>query len=106
MKYGSLVGLAAVAITALPTDALAERCVGSWGGTAPTTVTFNDGNQLRYCYGQQQCWDAEWVGDKAKKLMFRFGDGGATVEMKAVKGGYSADYRYGSDSAHANLKCN
>ena len=37
MKYGSLVGLTAIAITALPTDALAERCVGSWGGVAPTT---------------------------------------------------------------------
>lgn len=104
MKHASFAALVAASMVALPIAAHAERCVGSWGEGAPTTITFKDGNQLRYCYGQQ-CWNAEWVGDKATKLMFRFGDGGATVEMKAVKGGYSADWRYGGNSAHAFLRC-
>lgn len=83
----------------------AETCKGRWGGEVPTSVTFKSGNNARYCY-QSQCWNVEWSGDKAKKLMLRFGDGGPTVEMKTKAGGYNATWRLGARSSRASLICN
>lgn len=106
MRTGAVTSaiLATVAIFVIPGQALAEKCSGRWGGQVSTTVTFQDGNKLRYCY-QNDCYDSEWLGDKSKRLVFRVGNDGATVEMEARAKGYFATWRFGNQKATATLTC-
>lgn len=84
--------------------AYAEKCTGSWGGVATSTVEFKGGNNVRYCY-QTQCWNSEFTGEKTGKLKFRVGDRGAYVEMRAKGSGYSATWRNGSNYSNAEFRC-
>lgn len=103
-RTAGILAITAAALLFANQSALAEKCTGSWGGSAPTSITFKAGHKLRYCY-RDQCWNSEWLGDKASKLVFRIGNGGATVEMTARKGGYKAIWRNGNNSSRANLSC-
>lgn len=84
--------------------AYAMKCSGGWDGSVPTSVTFQGGDKIRYCY-KIECWNAEIVGEKPKKFMFHVGNSGATVEMVARSGGYRATWRFGNNSSRANLQC-
>ena len=93
-----------IAVVAWSGGAYAMKCSGAWDGSVPTSVTFQGGDNIRYCY-KTECWNSEIIGDKSKKFMFRVGNSGATVEMVARSGGYRATWRYGNNSSKANLQC-
>lgn len=56
MKAVTIVASAALAMVLGAGPALAETCSGKWGGTVATTVTFQGGTKLRYCY-RNECWN-------------------------------------------------
>ena len=88
----------------LTTAAVAQECTGHWDGQVATTVNFTGEKTLRYCY-LRDCWNVEFAGDKASKLMFRVGNSSATVEMTARQGGYSANWRAGARHSSAIYRC-
>lgn len=94
----AVIGLSSASI------ASAEKCVGKWDGKASTSVTFKKSDRLRYCF-ERRCWNEEYLGNKARKISFRLGTSGATVEMVSKKYGYAATWRNGSQSSRAKLVC-
>ena len=98
LVLSALVGLSLTSI------ASAEKCIGKWDGKVPTSVKFKKSDRLRYCF-KKQCWNEEYLGNKAKKISFRLGASGATVEMVAKKYGYAATWRNGKRSSKAKLVC-
>lgn len=93
-----------ILLALMSSPALAEKCSGKWGGRVATSVDFKSGSALRYCY-LNDCWNSDWLGDKSKRLTFRVGDGGATVEMTKRGKGYRAVWRNGNQVARADLTC-
>lgn len=82
--------------------AQAEKCTGKWGGQANTSVTFSGEKKVRYCY-KTECWNEQFVGNKASRLKFTVGS--SVVTLRKAGGGYKATWQNGARKAFANLSC-
>ncbi len=87
------------------TSAFAEKCRGSWGGQAATTIEFKGGKKIKYCY-QARCWNETFTGSKSGKLEFPVGNQGARVWLtKSGAKSYKAKYRWGNDRSATTYRC-
>ena len=97
-------GAITLGLLALGSPALAQSCSGVWSGGQKTTLKFNGGSKVQYCF-ISECFNENFVGDKNGELQFPVGGRGAFITLNKTSDGYKAKYRFGNSSSRARYRC-